>query len=73
MGGNSISNINSKINGMRQNIETSLQSLQNICRMKRQEDNYFEDLLIILKKVEVMKLNNQSLQSFEGSLTSLDA
>ncbi|CDW73412.1 nli interacting factor-like phosphatase family protein [Stylonychia lemnae] len=73
IGGNSIQNLNSKLQGMKQNIETSLQSLQNICRIKRNDEQYFEDLLQILKRVEVMKQLNQSLQSFEGTLTSLDA
>lgn len=56
-------------------MDISLQSLSNICRIKRSENpSYFEELNDALKRIGFMKQTKeeQSLITFETFITSLE-
>ena len=61
MGGSALVSQSSKLTSMRQNIEISLQSLQSICRYKRDTEFFFNELYTILKRLEVMKVSIATL------------
>ena len=52
---------------MRQNLDLALSYLGSICR-EREQDKMFEELRVIVKRMEIVKGSSQSLQVFEQIL-----